>query len=110
MATLIYRLDRVAQEEIEEVRDLLDAHRIDYYETPGGNWGVSVAGFWLRDEGQLDGVQALLDVYGRERAARVRAEPVPGIGQRLREAPVATLAYLAAAAAILYLSLLPFLA
>ncbi len=74
MAKLLMNLRNVPDDEAGEVRALLDAHRIDYYETNPSKWGLSSACIWLRDEGQFDEAKGLLADYQKERAARARAE------------------------------------
>lgn len=107
----------VGDDEAEEVRALLEAHRIDYYETPPNRWGISQGGIWLRDPGELAEARRLLAGYQEERGRRVRAEheaqrrsgELETVAQRLVRAPVRVLLYLALAATVLALTLLPFL-
>jgi len=73
MRVLLCRLDGVPEDEAEEVRELLRAHRVDHYETPGGLWGISVAGIWLPDEEELPRARQLLESYQATRAADARA-------------------------------------
>mgnify|MGYP000122608217 CR=1 FL=1 len=39
-----------------------------YYETPAGNWGISMPALWLKDENahDLDRAKALIEKYGSE--------------------------------------------
>jgi hypothetical protein len=116
MANLLFRLNGVPPDEAEEVRRLLAEHRIDYYETDAGRWGISVAAIWLVDEGQLETAQRLLDEYQRERRVRVRqhyaerraAGEHETLAGRLRRRPVEMLLYVAAIAVVLYLMIMPF--
>jgi hypothetical protein len=116
MATLLFRLNGVPADEADEVRSLLSEHRIDYYETDAGRWGISVAAIWLRDDAQLEAAQRLLDGYQRERRARVRQEYAArrAAGEhetlvgRLRRRPLEILFYAAAIATVLYLMIMPF--
>lgn len=117
MAVQLIRLNGAMDDEIEEIRALLESEGIDYYETPGGNWGVSLHAIWLRDEEQLDTARVLLEKYHSERAERVRAEALSrkfeGRERRfideLRASPVRVLLYIAGALLIGYLSTKPFL-
>jgi hypothetical protein len=116
MAALLFRLKGVSEDEAEEVRALLDRKRLDYYETPGGNWGISVAAIWLQDETRLSEARELIEDYQRERGARVRAEHerLRGEGRletftdRLRRHPLQILLYFAIIAVVLYFSVKPF--
>ena len=67
MAYLLFSLRGVPEEEAFEIRDLLNHHDIDFYETNAGNWGFSMPAIWLRDELQLDQAQQLLQGYHRYR-------------------------------------------
>lgn len=115
---LLFRLDGVDQDEVNEVRALLDQHGIVYYETPGGKWGISVAGLWVADSDHWQEGRDLLERYAKERAQRSRSEWVRqqrmGLAetfiQRSLRRPLALLGSLGFAGLILYLSLAPFLA
>ncbi len=117
MAKLLMNLRGVGDDEAEEVRALLEAHRIDYYETPPNRWGISQGGIWLREPDQLAEARRLLARYQEERSRRIRAEheaqrrsgELETVAQRLVRDPVRGLLYLALVAAVLALTLLPFL-
>jgi len=117
MAVLLFRLNGVPQDEAEDIRALLDEHAIDYYETEQGNWGISLAAIWLRDEAQRERAMALIDAYQQERYTRAReayeAKKQAGevetlLGRALRQ-PLRFVLYLLAILAILYLSIVPFI-
>lgn len=117
MAVLLFRLNRVPEDEAAEVRALLDDNAIDYYETDAGRWGISLAAIWLRDEVQLQRARALLDAYQQQRFTRAReayeAKRAAGeletlLGRALGN-PLRFVLYLAAILLILYLSLIPFI-
>lgn len=113
MALLIFRLNGVDDDEAAEVRQLLHRHDLPCYETSAGRWGLSVAAIWLIDESRATEARQLLDAYARERQQRVRQDRLARVdaGQqpRLGRSPWQALLILLAAAAILYLSLAPFL-
>ena len=48
MAKLLFNLRNVPDDEADEVRDLLTAHGVDWYETRPGNWGISTGALGLR--------------------------------------------------------------
>ncbi len=117
MPVKLFSLHNVPDDEAEEVRELLRGNAIDFYETPAGNWGISVPSIWLHDESQLEEAKALIGDYQKERLVRVREEYAQlgragrrrTIGDVIRENPLRFVAYLAAIAALLYFSTQPFL-
>jgi len=117
MAVLLFKLNGVPEDEAEDIRALLDEHAIDYYETEQGNWGISLAAIWLRDETQQERATALIDAYQEQRYTRARAEyeakKLAGdvetlLGRAVRQ-PLRFIFYLLAILAILYLSIMPFI-
>jgi len=117
MAVLLFKLNGVPEDEAADIRALLDEHAIDYNETDQGNWGISLAAIWLRDETQREQASALIDAYQEERYKRARAEYEANkaagevetlLGRALRQ-PLRFLFYLLAILAILYLSIVPFI-
>jgi hypothetical protein len=117
MSVLIFRLNDVEPREADEVRQLLVDHELDFYETSAGRWGFSVAGIWLHNDSQAELARALLRDYARQRQLEVRAEyrrargrgDLPSLWQRVMDAPLRYLAVLLLAAAIIYLSIWPFI-
>ena len=73
MAKLLFNLRNVSAEEADEVRALLDAQAIAYYETGAGLLGISVPALWLRDEQDFSRARQLLDDYQQARQTRIRA-------------------------------------
>ena len=53
MATLVFRLKYVPDEEADDIRQLLADHDIDFYETSAGRWQVSMAGCGSRIRNKL---------------------------------------------------------
>ena len=119
MSKQIFRLRNVPDDEAEEIRRLLREHGIDFYETPGGNWGISMPALWLNDENEhrTEEAKELIEQYQEERAERMRREyeelRQQGKHRKLRdvfrERPFELILYLLIAALILYLSTKPFL-
>lgn len=117
MAQLLIKLNNIPEDEIEEIRDLLDQNRIDYYETEAGRWGISLAGIWLRDDGQVQEAQRLLHNYQQDRERRVREEyrarleagERDNIFLRIMHSPFRVLIYLLAILAVAYLTIMPFM-
>jgi len=116
MAKLLMNLRHVPEDEAEDVRALLDAHAIAFYETPANRWGISMGGIWLRHDAQAEDAARLLADYQARRQADARAayEARRGAGTadtvlaRLRRDPMRILIYVGAAGLILYLLILPF--
>ncbi len=119
MSKQIFRLRNVPDDEAGEIRLLLREHGIEFYETPGGNWGISMPALWLNDENEhrAEEAKALIEQYQEERTLRIRREykelRQQGKHRKLRdvfrERPLEFLFYLLIAALILYLSTKPFL-
>lgn len=119
MSKQIFRLRNVPDDEAEEIRLLLREHDIEFYETPGGNWGISMPALWLNDENEhrAEKAKTLIERYQEERALRIRREyeelKQQGKHRRLsdafRERPLEFIFYLLIVALILYLSTKPFL-
>ena len=117
MSILLFRLKDVPDDEAEEIRNLLADNAIDFYETSAGNWGVSFAGIWLKDEAQFEEAKALIEVYEKERLIRARAEynVLAREGRErkvldvIKENPFRFLIYMVVIALVLTLSIKPFL-
>ena len=73
MAKLLLNLRHVPDDEADEVRRLLDAGGIAYYETQPSPWGISAGGIWIRDDAAAAEAKRLMAEYQRERAVRARA-------------------------------------
>ncbi len=117
MAKILFRLRQVPDDEADDVRQLLDDHAIDWYETSAGRFMISFPAIWLRDESQEDRARALLAEYQQERVQRVRSEraeklangELETLSQRIAANPAATILVLFAIVFILYISITPFL-
>lgn len=117
MAIQLLILRNVPDDEADEIRELLKSRAIDFYETPAGNWGISMPAIWLNNEYQLEEARALIENYQQERFARAREQydhlkkqgKQRTIIDELRENPVRLIVYLAIAGVILYFSTHPFI-
>jgi hypothetical protein len=117
MSKILCKLRDAPEEEVEEIRQLLQAHGIDYYETPAGKWGISPAAIWLTDGTQQDEARQLLQAYQADRATRVRQEyarsksqgSAETLGQRILRDPFKFFFYLAIILVIIYFSIKPFI-
>lgn len=116
MSRLLIKLRHAPEDEIEEIRGLLQQQRIDFYETQAGPWGISAPAFWLKDEQQYERAKALINDYEEQRfrAQRAEYERLRRAGQHrtflqnLAENPVQIILYCAIAGLILYFSISPF--
>lgn len=109
MSQLLIKLNGVSAEECDAVRQLLDEHEVEYYETSEGNWGVSVAAIWLANEDQLPQAKVLLDQHHSQWAEQFNAEPVMGFWQNLRQQPLRVIGMLVFLGMIIYFSVAPFI-
>lgn len=117
MPIKLFALNGVPEDEADEVRVLLTAEAIDFYETPAGNWGISAPAIWLKQEREFQKARALLDAYQEERRTRIREEyaRLRRQGRQrtmldvIRENPLRFLVYLAAIFAVVYFSTQPFM-
>lgn len=108
MSILFFSLRGVPDDEAQDVRELLTEHEIDFYETPAGNWGMSMPALWLRDETQLIQVRALLDDYQTKRAIEQRTlylQNKKTLWQTFKENPLLYLACCSLIVLIVYVSI-----
>jgi len=118
MPVQLFKLRGVPDDEAEDIRELLGHNEIDFYETPAGNWGISMPALWLQDETQLVEAQQLIAQYEDDRSVHLRAEydrlkkagKNKTIIDSIKEHPLRFVIYLAIIAAVIYLSTKPFLA
>jgi len=52
MAKIIFKLKSVSYDEADDVKKLLTENKIDFYESPAGNYEVSLHALWVNDEAQ----------------------------------------------------------
>lgn len=117
MAVLLYKLNHVPPDEADEVRALLTAHEIPFYETSAGLFGLSVAAIWLPDRSHWQRASDLLRDYHAERAAHQRRDyaerlargEVDSFWQRAARQPLKLLLAVVALGVVLYVSIVPFL-
>ena len=114
MAKLLFRLNGVLDEEADDIRNLLDQHNIEFYQTDAGRWLVGLAAIWLKDESQYAEARELIDEYEMERYQRIREEDeypsfVQGVVNKLWQSPIEFILALIAVAFILGVSIYPFI-
>jgi len=117
MPVQLFKLRNVPEDEAQEVRELLVNNNIDFYETPPGNWGISMPAIWLNEDDQLDRAKILIDEYQKDRQARIKQEyelskkdsKRQNFIKELFANPLQFLLYVGIAAVILYFSIKPFI-
>ena len=117
MAKLLFDLRNVPDDEADEVRELLEAQQIEFYETKPAAWGLFGGGLWLVDEAVIGRARSLLSDYQAQRAARARAEHATALSAgtaetlwtSLRREPGRVLVLLLSIGFLVALTLLPFL-
>ncbi len=116
MAKLLFPLRYVPDSEAQAIRELLDENGIEWYETTAGNWGISVAAIWLKNDAQWEKARACIDAFQHRLGEQSReayrqqveqGEAVSVLGLFLRN-PFIYLLALAGTALILYFSIKPF--
>ena len=116
MASLLFRLRNVPDDEAEDVRRQLNEQQFEFYETSAGNWNISMPGIWLQNEADLPRAQALLDDYQQQRSEAARERwraarsdgSAPRLLDRLLAQPLLSLGLLAFCLLLLYFSIKPF--
>lgn len=116
MASLLFKLNSVPDDEADEIRALLTDAQIDYYETSAGNWGLSFAAIWLSDLKQQDQAQELIDDYQQERHLLARKHVLslkqmgeyPTRWQVFMHSPIKIVAVVIFVVVLIYFSITPF--
>ncbi len=117
MAKLLYKLRGVPEQEANEIRELLERHGIEYYETEAGRWQISLAAIWIRHNDDYVHAKALLDAYHEKLFREVRADYLQRLAdgtadtfwQRLQREPLRVILYILAVAFIVYFTVVPFI-
>lgn len=113
MATLLFRLTGVPEDEADEIHELLRSHGIDYYETSAGNWGISMPALWLIKDEDLFKARQLLEEYQHQRLITQREKYLQlkktganvSVLSSIKERPLRFILYLSAILFILYISI-----
>ncbi len=117
MARLLFKLAQVPTDEAQDIRDLLEANNIHYYETDAGFFRVGLDAIWLPDGSQEEQARELILRYQQERRAQqqatyaqlVKAGEMPGFWQNFRAQPLRYLLLLCAIIFVAGITLVPFL-
>ncbi len=118
MSKLLLNLRNVPDDEADDVREMLEAKRIAFYETPPSIWGISAGGIFVRDDADIAEAKRLMAEYQQQRQARARAEHAAAVRDgtagtfwtQLRDEPLrVVLAVLGIVLALALLALVPVL-
>lgn len=74
MSKLLLNLRNVPDDEADDVRAMLDSHRITFYETTPSMWGISAGGIFVAEDVDVAEAKRLMAGYQQQRQARARAE------------------------------------
>ena len=74
MSKLLLDLRSVPDDEADDVRAMLDAHGVAFYETRPSPWGVSAGGIFVTENAAIVQAKRLMADYQQQRQTRVRAE------------------------------------
>ena len=114
MALLVFSLKDAP--EANDIRALLEANHIEFYETSEGRWEISVAAIWINNNDDYDRSRQLINEYQHNLIIRRQMEKtdpenstqVPNWKQHLMNNPMVVIMYISAIAIVLALSILPF--
>ncbi|MBT8148388.1 MAG: hypothetical protein HKO71_00960 [Pseudomonadales bacterium] len=112
MRKKVFNLKHVGEQEAQDVRALLQAHDIGFYETQENIWHTSSPAIWVYDDSAYRAARELIEHYQQQRQARFREQPVLPLWRSwwrdfLRQ-PLRFLFFVIAAVAVIYLSVWPF--
>ena len=74
MSKLLLNLRNVPDDEADDVRAMLDAHAIAFYETTPSMWGISAGGIWVNEDAAIVEARRLMAEYQGQRRTSARAE------------------------------------
>jgi hypothetical protein len=117
MARLLFKLSQVPADEAQDIRDLLDANDIRYYETDAGFFRVGLDAIWLSDTAQEIQARELIRHYQEARTAQQQASyaqlaeagQAPTLWQNFCAQPVRFLLLVCAIIFVAGITLVPFL-
>ncbi|MCV2403944.1 DUF6164 family protein [Marinomonas sp. C2222] len=112
MATLVFKLKHVPDEEAHEIKQLLIDHEISFYETTAGRWQVSLSGLWVKDKAQaqqaLELIQEDQDARSKEMIEPSLKDYLCGYLEHTKQNPIESLFTLVAIVLVIGLSIFPF--
>ena len=116
MAILLFKLNNVPDDEAMDIRELLEANDIYFYETNAGRWRLGVDAIWLTDTTNEERARELIKHYQAERTANqkknyaelVESGQAPTLWQNFLKSPLRFVALIVAVIFILGITVLPF--
>ena len=117
MAVILFKLRNVPEDEAQDIRDILEQHDIDYYETSAGIFGFSMPAIWLKDESQLETASCLIEDYQQQRLLHAHEEyarqQLDGKARTIfdifKEAPLRYIGYILTIALVVYFTVILFI-
>lgn len=74
MSKLLVNLRNVPDDEADDMRVMLEALRIEFYETKPSMWGVSAGGIWVTEDADFANAKRAMADYQQQRGVRARDE------------------------------------
>ena len=71
MAKRIFKIGGASEEEVEGVRSTLRENGVSFFETPHGNFGLSMAGIWVENDAEAQKARKLIDQFQESFRTRV---------------------------------------
>jgi hypothetical protein len=107
MSILLFSLRGVPEDEAEEVREILAANELDFYETSAGNWGISMPAIWLTNNSDLGKARKALALYQQQRmlTQREHAEQTLSFISSIKQKPLRFVIALGVILFVLYISI-----
>jgi len=117
MSALLFKLRNVPEDEADDIRGLMQQHRIEFYETTAGNWGISLPAIWVKDFDDLAGAKELISEYQKDRAINARQQYEAdrldgrnsGFIQRIKQRPLVSIGIILFCLFVVYAMLSPFI-
>ena len=72
MSQLVFKLKSVSEAEANGVREVLEQNNIEFYETPGGMFGWSIAGIWVKQDNDFEAARSAIEKFQEEYLQAVR--------------------------------------
>ncbi len=116
MSKLVFKLNHVPEDEAQDIRELLDEHQIEFYETDSGRWGLGFAAIWLKNEQDYKKASDLIEAYQLERSESLQKElqekKAAGLQiskfEAFKQTPIRSSLLLIFAALLAYFTVIPF--
>ncbi len=117
MATLLFKLTQVPDDEANDIRELLTEHQIHFYETDAGFFRVGLDAIWLHNKSEFERAKHLIDEYQAQRSQQQREQYIQqkeqgealNLWQKFLSQPIRFVATIVAVLFVAALTLLPFL-